>query len=103
MYARGPPQWVFLVHPPNELAQLTANSGPAWSAVRFPAPIGPKPRSMPPQDRVRLQNAQGQTGAAGPEQDHPHQYRPVIRTEPQAVRCPPQGNIELMSKKKVLD
>jgi len=28
---------------------------------------------------------------------------PVIRTEPRTVRCTPQGNIELMSKKKVLD
>jgi hypothetical protein len=72
MYARGAPQWVFLVHPPNELAQLTANSGPAWSAVRFPAPIGPKPRSMPPQDRVRLNDA-GQTEQAWPEPSHPYQ------------------------------
>jgi hypothetical protein len=72
MNARGAPQWVFLVHPPNELAQLTANSRPAWSAVRFPAPIGPKPRSMPPQDRVRLNDA-GQTEQAWPEPSHPYQ------------------------------
>jgi hypothetical protein len=72
MYARGAPQWVFLVHPPNELAQLTANSGPALSAVRFPAPIGPKPRSMSRQDRVRLNDA-GQIEQAWPEPSHPYQ------------------------------
>jgi hypothetical protein len=60
MDARGAPQRVLLAHPLNEFAQLTANSGPAWPAARFPAPIGPKPGSMPPQDRVRLNDA-GQT------------------------------------------
>src|SRR5437588_6251089 len=44
----------------DEFAQLTANSGPAWPTPRFPAPIGPKPRTMPTQDRVRLNDA-GQT------------------------------------------
>src|SRR5260221_13755762 len=43
MDARGAPQLVLLAHPLNEFAQLTANSGPAWPAVTFPAPIGPKP------------------------------------------------------------
>src|SRR5207245_11174764 len=58
--AWGAPQWVLLAHPLNEFAQLTANSGPSWLTARFPAPIGPKPCSMPPQDRVRLYDA-GQT------------------------------------------
>src|SRR5438034_1207422 len=52
--AWGAPQWVLLAHPLDEFAQLTANSGPSWLTARFPAPIGPKPCSMPPQDRVRL-------------------------------------------------
>src|SRR6266404_534833 len=72
MDARGAPQRVLLAHPLNEFAQLTANSGPAWPAARFPAPIGPKPGSMPPQDRVRLNDA-GQTEQAWPEPGHPDQ------------------------------
>src|SRR4029453_994564 len=63
MDARGAPQWVLLAHPLDEFAQLTANSGPPWPTARFPTPIGPKPRSMPPQDRVRL-NDVGQTEQA---------------------------------------
>ena len=43
--------------PSNGLAQLTANSRPPLSAARFPAPIGTKSCSMPPQDRVRLDDA----------------------------------------------
>src|SRR2546430_2368118 len=60
MDARGAPQWVLLAHPLDEFAQLMANSGPPWPSARFPAPIGPKPGSMPPQNRVRLNDA-GQT------------------------------------------
>src|SRR5262245_28200021 len=29
--------------------------GPLWPTARFPAPIGPKPCPMPPQDRVAMQ------------------------------------------------
>ena len=57
---------------------------------------------MPPQDRVRLNDA-GQTEQAWPEPGHPYQQRPVTPTQPQTVRCTPQGNIELMPKKEVLD
>jgi hypothetical protein len=70
MDARGAPQWVLLAHPLDEFAQLTANSGPPWPTARFPTPIGPKPRSMPPQDRVRL-NDVGQTEQAWPEPRRP--------------------------------
>jgi hypothetical protein len=82
----GAPQWVLLAHPLNEFAQLTANSGPSWLTARFPAPIGPKPCSMPPQDRVRLYDA-GQTEQVWPEPGHPYQYRPVTPTKPWTVRC----------------
>jgi hypothetical protein len=72
MDARRAPQWVLLAHPLDEFAQLTANSGPSWPTPRFPAPIGPKPRTMPPQDRVRLNDA-GQTEQTWPEPDHQNQ------------------------------
>src|ERR1700745_2531467 len=41
MDARSTPQWVLLAHPLDEFAYL-------WPTARFPAPIGPKPCSMPP-------------------------------------------------------
>jgi len=69
MDARRAPQWVLLAHPLDEFAQLTANPGPSWPTARFPAPIGPKPCAMPPQDRVRLNDA-GQTKQAWPEPSH---------------------------------
>jgi transposase InsO family protein len=41
-------------------------------SARFPAPIGPKSRAMPPQDRVRPNDA-GQTERAWPEPSHAYQ------------------------------
>ena len=102
MDARGAPQRVLLAHPPDEFAQLPLDLGPPRPTARFPAPIGPKPCSMPPQDRVRLNNS-GQTEQAWPEPGHPHQQRPVTTPQPQTLWCSPQGNIELMPKKEVLD
>jgi hypothetical protein len=57
---------------------------------------------MPPQDRVGLNDAR-QTEQAWPEPSHPYQQRPVTPTHSQTVRCTPQGNIELMTKKEILD
>jgi hypothetical protein len=57
---------------------------------------------MPPQDRVRP-NDTGQTEQAWPEPSHPYQNRPVTPTQPQTMRRTPQGNIELMPKKEILD
>jgi hypothetical protein len=57
---------------------------------------------MPPQDRVRLNDA-GQTEQAWPEPSHPCQQRPVTSTQPPTVRGTPQHNIELMPKKQILD
>jgi hypothetical protein len=57
---------------------------------------------MPPQDRVRLNDA-GQTKQAGPDPGHPHHYGAITAMQPQTVWCTPQGNIELMPKKEVLD
>src|SRR5215470_18857512 len=71
MDARGTPQWVLLAHPLDEFVQLTANPGPSRPPARSPAPIGPKPCAMPPQDRVRLNDA-GQTKEPWPEPSHPY-------------------------------
>ena len=58
--------------------------GRPGSAARFPAPIGSKPGSMPPQDRVRLNDA-AQTEQAWPEPCHPDQDRPVSTSQPRTV------------------
>src|SRR4051794_10074177 len=47
------PQRVLLAHPMDEFAQLTANRRPPSPSAGFPAPIGAKSCSMPPQYRVR--------------------------------------------------
>src|SRR5262245_33849595 len=91
-----------LAHPSDEFAQLRFDFAPARLTARFPAPIGPKPCSMPPQDRVRLNDA-GQTEQAWPDPGHPHHQGAITTMQPQTVWCTPQGNIELMPKKEVFD
>src|SRR5262249_25113238 len=98
MDARGVPQWVLLAHLVDKITQLKANSGPPWPTARFPAPVGPKPCSMPPQDRFRLSDA-GQTEQVWPQPSHPYQHRPNTPTKPRAVRYTRQGDIELMPEK----
>jgi hypothetical protein len=66
----GTPQRVLLAHPPDQFAQLSVNSGSPGPPARFPAPIGPKPCSMPPQDCVRLNDAR-QTEQPWPQPSHP--------------------------------
>src|SRR5215813_938691 len=53
---------------------------PNKATARFPAPIGPKSRSMPAKDGVRLNNA-SQTEHAWPEPGHEHQQRSVTATQ----------------------
>jgi hypothetical protein len=60
-----------------------------------------KPGSMPPQNRLWLDDA-GQTEQAWPKPSHPDQQCAVTTPQPQ-MRCTPQGNIELMPEKQILD
>jgi hypothetical protein len=57
---------------------------------------------MPPQDRVRLNDAR-QIEQAWPHTRHPDDHGPVTAPQPQTVWHPPQGDIELVPKKEVLD
>ena len=57
---------------------------------------------MPPQDRVRL-NDSGQTEQARPQPGHPYQQRAITTPQPKTWRSSPQGDVELMTKKEVLD
>jgi len=100
--ARGTPQRVLLAHPTNEFARLTADRGPPWPGAGFPAPIGAKACSMPPQYRVRLNNP-NRLEQAWPKPAHPYQQRPVAPTQLQTMRCPPERDVELVTKKEILD
>jgi len=51
---RRSPQWVFLVHPSDEIANLAVDSGAATTAARFPVPIGAKAATMPADHGLRL-------------------------------------------------
>jgi hypothetical protein len=57
---------------------------------------------MPPQYRVRL-NDPGRPEQAWPKPAHPYQHRPIAPTQPQTMRCSPEGDIELVTKKEILD
>src|SRR5260221_13183307 len=86
----------------DEFAQLAANSGPAWPIARFPAPIGPKSCAMPPQDRVRLNDA-GQTEQARPPSGHPNHQGTVTCPKSDTLWGWPRGDVEVVTQKKVLD
>src|SRR5438128_8534348 len=93
------PQWVLLAHPPDEIAQLPLNSWPAWPTSRFPAPVGPKSRSLPPQDGGWLNNL-GQTEQARPHSGHPNHQGSVTCPELETFRGSPQSNVKLMTQKE---
>jgi hypothetical protein len=57
---------------------------------------------MPPQDRVRLNDA-GQTEQARPPSGHPNHQGTVTCPKPDTLWGSPQGDVELMTQKKVLD
>jgi len=101
-WMRGRPQWVLLAHPLDEFAQLTANFGPPWPTARFPAPVSPKSTSMPSQDGGWLNNS-AQTEQARPPSGHPSHQGTVACPKPDTLWGSPQGDVELMTQKKVLD
>ena len=102
MNSRSAPQWVLLAHQPDEIAQLPLDSGPSWRSSRFPTPVGSKSGSMPPQDRGRLNNS-GQTEQVRPHSGHPNHQGTVTCPKPDTLWGSPQGDVELMTQKKVLD
>ena len=57
---------------------------------------------MPPQDGGRLHNS-SQSQQAWPEPRHPDHQGPITSSQPPALRRSPQGNIELMTQKEVLN
>jgi hypothetical protein len=67
-----------------------------------PSRIAAEPSSMPPQNCVRLHDA-SHTKQAWPKPSHQYQQHPVATTQARMLRSTPQGNIELMPKKEILD
>ena len=95
------PQRVFPAHPPDQIAQLTIDLRPPCPISGFPAPEGFEAGAMPPQDRLRLHHL-GQIKQIRPNPRDPYQQRPVTTVQPQTRRRPPQGDVELMTKKQIL-
>jgi hypothetical protein len=48
-------------------------------------------------------NDPGRPEQAWPKPAHPYQQRPVVPTQPQTMRCTPEGDVELVTKKEILD
>ena len=67
----------------------------------FPAPERFEACAMPAKDRLRLHHL-GQIKQIGPNPRDPYQQRPVTAVQPQTRRCPPQGDVELMTEKQIL-
>ena len=57
---------------------------------------------MPSQDSGRLNNS-GQTEQARPHSGHPNHQGTVTCTKPETLQASPQGYVELMAQKEVLD
>ena len=95
------PQWVFPAHSLDQITQATINLRPPCPMSGFPTPESFEARAMPPKDRLRLHHP-GQIKQIGPDPCQPYQQRPVATVQPQTRRRPPQGDIELMTKKQVL-
>jgi hypothetical protein len=57
---------------------------------------------MPPQDGGGLHNS-SQTQQTWPAPRHPDHQGPITSSQPPALRRSPQGNIELMTQKEVLN
>ena len=87
---------------PSDEFMLPAGICFPWPTLGFPAPIGPKSCAMPSQDGIGLNNL-SQTEQAWPEPRHPHQQDPVTPPQPETSWCSPQGDVELMPQKEVLN
>jgi len=95
------PLRVFLAHPLNEITQAAINPRPPCPLSRFPAPESFEAYAMPSQDGLRL-NHLGRAKQARPEPCHPYQECPVNPAQSKTRRHTPQGDVELMTEKKVL-
>jgi hypothetical protein len=101
MDARCSPLRVFPAHPSDKVSQAPIDLWPPCPLSRFPAPECLEAHTVPPKDRLWLNDA-GRAEQARPEPSHPDQQRPVTAAQSQTRRRPPQGDAELMTKEQVL-
>jgi hypothetical protein len=95
------PLRVFLANPLNEITQAAINPRPPCPLSRFPASESFEAYAMPSQDGLRL-NQMGRAKQARPEPCHPYQQCPVNPAQSKTRPHTPQGDVELMTEKKVL-
>jgi hypothetical protein len=79
----------------------TIDLRPRCPISRFPTPKHLEASTMPPKDRLRL-NQLGCTEQVRPEPRHPYQQSAVNAVQSKTRRRPPQSNIELMTEKQIL-
>jgi hypothetical protein len=101
MDPRRSPLWVFLAHPPDEIAQLACDLSPPCPLPRFPTPERRETRTVPAKDGLRL-NDMRRTEQARPEPGQPHHQGPITAAQSNTRRRTPQGDAELMAKEQVL-
>ena len=85
VYPRRSPQWVFLVHPSDEIADLAVDSGAATKPAGFLAPIRPKAAPMPPDHSLGLDHSDSIQNR-GEESVQPDEEQPIDVPEPHPRR-----------------
>ena len=101
--ARGAPGRVGVAHLADEHLDSARGTWPTGSArPTLPAPIESKPSSMPPEDRVGL-NDDERLPPTGPQVTEPRPEQPVNGLQPQAPESLSLQDRQLMTKGGVLD
>ena len=81
------PQRVLLAHSSDQITQLAINLRSSCPLSRFPAPVAPEPRPMPPQDRCRLHHLIVPSRLGHSRVIHTNSARSLPRSGRRAGRC----------------
>ena len=85
MYPRRAAQWVLFPHPSDEIADLAVDPRAATTPAGFPAPVGPKAASMPPDNGLGLDHGD-RIWNRGEKSVQPDQDQPIDVPEPHPQR-----------------
>ena len=89
------PERVRPAHLANERAQLSRDLWSANTVARSPAPIRPKPSTMPANDRFRPDN-RNRAKDGGEPVIKPNKQKTIGIVEVRSFRCPPAKHIDLL-------
>ena len=91
----GAPERVRAAHLANERAQLSRDLRSANMVARPPAPIRPKPSTVPANDRFRPDN-RNRAQDGGKPVIKPNKQKTIGIVEMRSLRCPPAKHIDLL-------